>query len=81
MHGVAEIYGTEHIIHEGAHDKMQSACHKMILGIKQPHLTFYITCMATGKSFCASGGKKTSTAFLEKAVLPDGGVPTSMTCS
>lgn len=29
-----------------------------------------LTCMATGKSFCASGGKKTSTAFLVKGVLP-----------
>ena len=38
------------------------------------------TCMATGKSFCASGGKKMSTAFLVKGWLPAGGVPTSITC-
>ena len=32
--------------------------------------------MATGKSLCASGGKKTSTAFLMNGLLPVGGVPT-----
>lgn len=37
--------------------------------------------MATGKSFCASGGKKTSTAFLGNGWFPVGGVPTSMMCS
>jgi len=36
------------------------------------------TCMATGKSFDASGGKKTSTAFLGKGWFPAGGDPTSM---
>lgn len=36
------------------------------------------TCIATGKSFCASGGKNTSTAFLEKGWLPVGGLPASM---
>jgi len=40
-----------------------------------------ITCMATGKSFMASGGKKTSTAFFGKGLLPVGGVPTSIMCS
>lgn len=39
------------------------------------------TCMATGKSFCASGGKNTSTAFFGNGWLPVGGVPTSMMCS
>lgn len=39
------------------------------------------TCMATGKSFWASGGKKTSTAFLGNGWLPVGGVPTSMMCN
>ena len=37
-----------------------------------------VTCIATGKSFCASGGKKTSTAFFWKGEFPVGGVPTSM---
>lgn len=39
------------------------------------------TCMATGKSFWASGGKKTSTAFLGNGWFPVGGVPTSMMCN
>lgn len=39
------------------------------------------TCIATGKSFWASGGKKTSTAFLGNGWFPVGGVPTSMICS
>lgn len=34
--------------------------------------------MATGKSFCASAGKKTSTAFLGKGWLPAGVWPTSV---
>lgn len=37
--------------------------------------------MATGKSFWASGGKKTSTAFFGNGWLPVGGVPTSMMCN
>lgn len=40
-----------------------------------------LTCMATGKSFWASGGKNTSTAFFGKGWLPVGGVPTSMMCN
>lgn len=43
--------------------------------------SFAPTCMATGKSFCASGGKKTSTAFFGNGWFPVGGVPTSMMCS
>lgn len=39
------------------------------------------TCMATGKSFWASGGNSTSTAFLVNGWFPAGGVPTSMTCN
>ena len=39
------------------------------------------TCMATGKSFWASGGNSTSTAFLVNGWFPAGGVPTSITCS
>lgn len=38
----------------------------------------FCTCMATGKSFWASGGKKTSTAFFGNGWFPVGGVPTSM---
>lgn len=41
----------------------------------------HCTCMATGKSFWASGGKKTSTAFFGNGWFPVGGVPTSMICS
>lgn len=37
--------------------------------------------MATGKSFWASGGKNTSTAFFGNGWLPVGGVPTSMICN
>lgn len=37
--------------------------------------------MATGKSFWASGGKNTSTAFFGNGWLPVGGVPTSMMCN
>ncbi len=37
--------------------------------------------MATGKSFCASGGKKTSTAFFWYGWFPCGAVPTSMMCN
>lgn len=36
------------------------------------------TCMATGKSPCASGGKNTSTAFFWNGWLPWVGVPTSI---
>ena len=39
------------------------------------------TCIATGKSFCASGGKNTSTAFFWNAWFPEGGVPTSIMCN
>lgn len=41
------------------------------------------TCMETGKSFAASGGKKTSAAFLAKPGAPGGRAPgaTSITCS
>ena len=34
------------------------------------------TCIATGKSLWASGGKKTSTAFFWNGEFPVGGVPT-----
>lgn len=44
-------------------------------------LSSFCTCMATGKSFWASGGKKTSTAFFGNGWFPVGGVPTSMICS
>jgi hypothetical protein len=37
--------------------------------------------MATGKSFWASGGKNTSTAFLVNGWLPAVGWPTSITCN
>lgn len=40
-----------------------------------------LTCIATGKSFWASGGKNTSTAFFGKGWFPVGGVPTSMMCN
>ncbi len=36
------------------------------------------TCMATGKSVWASGGKNTSTAFFWKGWFPEAGLPTSM---
>ncbi len=42
---------------------------------------FFVTCMATGKSFWASGGKKTSTAFFWNGVFPEGGLPTSIMCN
>lgn len=45
------------------------------------HWNKVFTCMATGKSVCASGGKNTSTAFLVKGWLPAWGWPTSMMCS
>lgn len=48
-----------------------------------PIFTWYLfkikpTCIATGKSFCASGGKNTSTAFLVNGWFPWGGWPTSI---
>ena len=43
--------------------------------------SFKLTCIATGKSFCASGGKNTSTAFFWNAWFPDGGLPTSIMCN
>ena len=36
------------------------------------------TCIATGKSLEASGGKNTSTAFFGKGWFPAAGVPTSI---
>ena len=39
------------------------------------------TCIATGKSRAASGGKFSSTAFFKMAWLPSAGCPTSITCS
>lgn len=39
------------------------------------------TCIATGKSFWASGGKKTSVAFFGNGWLPCAGCPTSITWS
>merc|ERR1719447_2007075 len=39
---------------------------------------FLDTCIATGKSLWASGGKKTSTAFFWNGEFPVGGVPTSI---
>ena len=47
----------------------------------QTQICFILTCIATGKSFCASGGKKTSTAFFWNGEFPEGGVPTSIMCS
>ena len=41
----------------------------------------FLTCMATGKSVCASGGKNTSTAFLTNGWFPAAGWPTSMMCN
>ena len=40
-----------------------------------------ITCIATGKSACASGGKKTSTDLFGKGWFGAFGVPTSIMCS
>lgn len=39
------------------------------------------TCIATGKSFCASTGKNTSTAFFWNGWFPAGGWPTSIMCN
>lgn len=54
---------------------------KNVWGVRKQKLPLGNTCIATGKSFCASGGKKTSTAFLGKGWFPVGGVPTSMICN
>ena len=43
----------------------------------EPTINYLIlTCIATGKSFGASAGKKTSTVFLAKLLLPSAGAPT-----
>ena len=41
----------------------------------------HCTCIATGKSLSASGGKKMFSAFLVKGWLPCGSCPISITCS
>lgn len=41
----------------------------------------FFTCIATGKSVWASGGKNTSTAFLANGWFPAAGWPTSMMCN
>lgn len=54
---------------------VMNECMVTITPVKSNYLH---TCMATGKSFCASGGKNTSTAFFGNGWLPVGGVPTSI---
>lgn len=75
-----DVFSSDNVIHMHIDDDRQVTYSYFKWSMLSAQLN-KDTCMATGKSFWASGGKKTSTAFFGNGWLPVAGVPTSMMCN